>query len=82
MRADGVSGRRIAGLLLLAFVGPMVTLFGIAMVAIRGDLWGGLVVVLGAALDLIRFRGHLAKGGYDVQTDGRHPQAPAAPAIR
>jgi serine/threonine protein kinase len=33
-------------------------------------------------LDLIRFRGHLPKGGYDVQTDGRHPQAPAAPAIR
>lgn len=33
-------------------------------------------------VDLIRFRGHLPKGGYDVQTDGRHPQAPAAPAIR
>jgi hypothetical protein len=31
---------------------------------------------------LIRFRGHLPKGGYDVQTDGRHFQAPAAPAIR
>jgi hypothetical protein len=31
---------------------------------------------------LIRFRGHLPKGGYDVQTDGRDPQAPAAPAIR
>jgi hypothetical protein len=36
------------------------------------------VVVLG----LIRFRGHLPKGGYDVPTDGRDPQTPAAPAIR
>ena len=25
-------------------------------------------------LDLIRFRGHLPKGGHDVQTDGRHPK--------
>ena len=33
-------------------------------------------------VDLIRFGGHLPKGGYDVQTDGRHPPAPAAPAIR
>jgi hypothetical protein len=32
---------------------------------------------------LIRFRGHLPKGGYDVPSDGRHPQAPApAPAVR
>ena len=31
---------------------------------------------------LIRFRGHLPKGGYDVQTDGRAPQASASPAIR
>jgi hypothetical protein len=32
---------------------------------------------------LIRFRGHLPKGGYDVQTDGRHFQTPApAPAVR
>jgi hypothetical protein len=30
---------------------------------------------------LIRFRGHLPKGGYDVPTDGRHPHAPAAPAV-
>ena len=29
------------------------------------------------SLGLIRFRGHLPKGGYDVQTDGRHIQAPA-----
>jgi hypothetical protein len=34
-------------------------------------------------LGLIRFGGHLPKGGYDVQTDGRAPQEPAsAPAIR
>jgi transposase len=31
---------------------------------------------------LIRFRGHLPKGGYDVQTDGRHNEDPAsAPAF-
>ena len=29
-------------------------------------------------LRLIRFRGHLPKGGYDVQTNGRHAQTPAA----
>ena len=34
------------------------------------------------SLGLIRFRGHLPKGGYDVPTDGRQSQAPAAPAIR
>jgi hypothetical protein len=34
------------------------------------------------SLGLIRFRGHLPKGGYDVQADGRHPQTPAPPAIR
>jgi predicted membrane-bound spermidine synthase len=34
------------------------------------------------AMRLIRFRGHRPKGGYDVQTDGRHFQAPAAPEIR
>jgi hypothetical protein len=33
-------------------------------------------------LRLIRFGGHLPKGGYDVQSDGRHPHAPASPAIR
>ena len=33
-------------------------------------------------LRLIRFRGHLPKGGYDVPTDGRHEETPAAtPAI-
>ena len=26
-------------------------------------------------LGLIRFRGHLSKGEYDVQTDGRHTEA-------
>jgi hypothetical protein len=31
---------------------------------------------------LIRFGGHLPKGEYDVQTDGRHAKTPAAPAIR
>ena len=32
---------------------------------------------------LIRFRGHLPKGGYDVHTDGRHLQESAsAPAVR
>jgi hypothetical protein len=30
-------------------------------------------------LDLIRFGGHLPKGGYDVQTDGRHDDDPASP---
>ena len=29
-------------------------------------------------LRLIRFGGHLPKGGYDVQSDGRDPDAPAA----
>jgi hypothetical protein len=33
-------------------------------------------------LRLIRFRGHLPKGGYDVQTDGRDAATPAAAAIR
>jgi hypothetical protein len=32
-------------------------------------------------MGLIRFRGHVPKGGYDVPTDGRHTQAPAAPAV-
>jgi hypothetical protein len=31
-------------------------------------------------LGLIRFRGHLPKGGYDVPTDGRHFQEDPAPA--
>src|SRR6185436_9500792 len=34
-------------------------------------------------MGLIRFGGHLPKGGYDVQTDCRIPQKPAAaPTIR
>ena len=34
-------------------------------------------------LGLIRFRGHFPKGGYDVHTDGRDDQEPAAaPAVR
>jgi hypothetical protein len=34
-------------------------------------------------VDLIRFGGHLPKGGYDVQTNGRQSQAAAqAPAVR
>jgi hypothetical protein len=33
-------------------------------------------------LGLIRFGGHLPKGGYDVPTDGRVPQTPTAPAVR
>jgi hypothetical protein len=41
---------------------------------------GGNLIIDGG-VGLIRFRGHLPKGGYDVPTDGRHPQAPAAPAI-
>jgi hypothetical protein len=41
----------------------------------------GHVVII--ALGLIRFCGHLPKGGYDVQTDGRASHEPAsAPAIR
>ncbi len=35
-----------------------------------------------STMDLIRFSGHLPKGGYDVQTDGRQAPAPAAPALR
>src|SRR5262245_12763731 len=31
------------------------------------------------SLGLIRFGGHLPKGGYDVQTDGRHDEEPASP---
>ena len=33
------------------------------------------------ALDLIRFGGHLSKGEYDVQTDGRHTEAASAPPV-
>jgi hypothetical protein len=32
-------------------------------------------------LDLIRFGGHLSKGEYDVQTDGRHTEAASAPPV-
>jgi hypothetical protein len=32
-------------------------------------------------VDLIRFGGHLPKGGYDVQTDGRHTEAPGAAPV-
>jgi protein-disulfide isomerase len=32
-------------------------------------------------LDLIRFGGHLSCGGYDVQTDGRHTEAPRPAAV-
>jgi hypothetical protein len=37
-----------------------------------------------SVLDLIRFGGHLPKGGYDVPTDGRHTEAapPASPVHR
>jgi phosphoglycerate dehydrogenase-like enzyme len=39
--------------------------------------------LLVAGLGLIRFGGHLPKGGYDVPTDDRDSQAPAAPpAVR
>jgi transposase len=30
-------------------------------------------------MGLIRFRGHLSKGEYDVQTNGRHTEATSAP---
>lgn len=30
---------------------------------------------------LIRFGGHLSKGQYDVQTDGRHFQTASAPSV-
>lgn len=40
------------------------------------------LAAIGKGLDLIRFGGHLSKGGYDVQTNGRHASAPAAPALR
>lgn len=51
---------------------------------------GQVLTILGAwrqfkpfdsGVDLIRFGGHLPKGGYDVPTDGRHSEAPAAPAV-
>lgn len=32
-------------------------------------------------LGLIRIGGHLSYGGYDVQTDGRHTEAPRAAAV-
>jgi len=50
----------------------------------KGSFTGSLTLngAIKTVMDLIRFGGHLPKGGYDVQTDGRHPQAPAAPAIR
>ena len=31
-------------------------------------------------VELIRFRGHLPKGGYDVPTDGRHTEAAPPPS--
>jgi hypothetical protein len=38
--------------------------------------------LLGArGVGLIRFSGHLSYGGYDVQTDGRHTEAPRAAAV-
>jgi hypothetical protein len=37
------------------------------------------LIIAGDRVDLIRFSGHLPKGGYDVQTDGRHSQAAAPP---
>ena len=40
-----------------------------------------LVIRNVADLDLIRFGGHLPKGGYDVQTDGRHTEAAPAPPV-
>jgi hypothetical protein len=42
----------------------------------------GALAVIDGALDLIRFGGHLPKGGYDVPTNGRHAPAPATPALR
>ena len=33
------------------------------------------------SLGLIRIGGHLSCGGYDVQTDGRHTEAPRAAAV-
>jgi hypothetical protein len=42
-----------------------------------------LRIELRGNLRLIRFGGHLPKGGYDVQTDGRDFQTPAVPpAVR
>jgi hypothetical protein len=35
-----------------------------------------------STLGLIRFGGHLSKGEYDVQTDGRHTEAGAPPVHR
>ena len=34
-----------------------------------------------AVLAVIRFRGHLSKGEYDVQTDGRHTEATSPPPV-
>jgi hypothetical protein len=51
----------------------------------RKALWCGVVLVILSVLPvrLIRFGGHLSKGGYDVHTDGQDPSKPApASAIR
>ena len=37
-------------------------------------------LALACRVRLIRFRGHLLKGGYDVHTDGRHSEEEPAPA--
>ncbi len=35
----------------------------------------------GAMMGLIRFGGHFSCEGYDVQTDGGHPEAASAPPV-
>jgi hypothetical protein len=51
--------------------------------ALRVGVFSTALAGMIAVMDLIRFGGHLPKGGYDVQTDGRQPQAAAhAPTVR
>jgi hypothetical protein len=48
---------------------------------VLGQALGAAILLMnrGRMLGLTRFGGHLSYGGYDVQTDGRHTQAPATP---
>jgi hypothetical protein len=71
-----------------------VTFALVAAISASGWCWGTvnpfdvsvglkqICIAIWALLRLIRFGGHLPKGGYDVQTDGRHSQTPSPTAIR
>ena len=40
-----------------------------------------LFIAMLVGVGLIRLGGHLSKGEYDVQTDGRHSEAASAPPV-